>query len=205
MSTSRPSFRTERLVYRAIASPLDDSTLLDLFGTDEPGQFGWTDEVIVPWTAAALQEFYKAMDKATFAVMICLPDPAGGSAPGHVRKPGDAIGFMALHPIRHPHRRADFGIALHRDHQGKGYAAEAIGWLLERAFVGYGLNRVQGACFSFNERALKCYTSLGFVEEGRRRSTTWQHGAYHDDIMIGILASEWFARRNQSRSDPADP
>ncbi|GAA5970622.1 hypothetical protein JCM3765_006119 [Sporobolomyces pararoseus] len=185
-----PSFRTSRLVFRALESPLDDPSILDLFGSDEAGQFGWTDEPFIPWSKKNIEDFYKAMEKATIAVMICLPDEEDG------KKAGKSIGMMALHPIRYPHRRADFGISLHRDFQGKGFAKEAINWLLERAFVGFGLNRVQGACVSFNDRALKSYKSLGFVEEGRRRKSAWIQGNFHEDVLIGILATEWFSFRN---------
>lgn len=36
---------------------------------------------------------------------------------------------------------------LHPWSQGKGYGREAMEWLLSRAFVGYGLNRVQSKSF----------------------------------------------------------
>lgn len=136
-----PSFRTSRLVFRALESPLDDHSILDLFGSDEAAQFGWTDEPVIPWSKKNIEDFHKAMEKATIAVMICLPDEENR------KKAGKSIGMMALHPIRQPHRRADFGISLHRDFQGKGFAKEAIEWLLERAFVGFGLNRVQVCLF----------------------------------------------------------
>lgn len=45
---------------------------------------------------------------------------------------------------RNQHRCAHFGLTVHPKHQGKGYGTEAMEWMLERAFVGFGLNRVQG-------------------------------------------------------------
>ncbi|GAA5837667.1 hypothetical protein JCM3766R1_000550 [Sporobolomyces carnicolor] len=199
-----PSYSTARLVMRALQTPLDDKHVLDLFGSDEPGQFGWTDEPVVPYTPKKVEEFHKAMEKATVAIMICLPDDdkdedGRSTHEGSVTKPGKAVGMMALHPIRHPHRRADFGIAIHRDHQGQGFAREALEWLLERAFIGYGLHRVQGSLFAYNERALRAYTSLGFTVEGRRREAVWSQGQFYDDIQIGILASEWLARRQNAK------
>ncbi|GAA5926022.1 GNAT family N-acetyltransferase [Sporobolomyces koalae] len=200
---SPPSFRTSRLVFRAIEqNPEDDATIVDLFGSDAEGQFGWTEEPGIPWRSKDVEEFHKAIERATFAVVICLPktdvpEPQDqGDSKVHSKKiSGTAIGIMALHPIRHPHRRADFGIAIHRDHQGKGYAREAMEWLLDRAFVGFSLNRVQGRCAGWNERALSLYKSLGFVEEGRLRAATWCQGAFYDELQIGMLASEWIARQ----------
>lgn len=49
---------------------------------------------------------------------------------------------------RNQHRCAHFGLTVHPKHQSKGYGTEAMEWMLERAFVGFGLNRVQGE-FSF--------------------------------------------------------
>ncbi|GAA5874239.1 hypothetical protein JCM16303_005786 [Sporobolomyces ruberrimus] len=201
-----PSFHSTRLVYRSIESPLDDAFLLDLLGSDEPSHFGGTDDPVVPWKKKSMEDFQKAVEKAPIGVIICLAGEKkeGEVGTGGVRKAGEAIGVMILHPIRQFHRRADFGISIAGAHQGKGYAAEALNWLLDRAFLGYGLNKVQGACFSFNEKALKCYKSVGFVEEGRRRQATWQEGAYYDDVLIGILASEWFALREKKRKSEAE-
>jgi len=107
-----PSFRTSRLVFRAIESPLDDEFLVDLFGSDAAGQFGWTDEPVVPWSKKHVEDFHKAIEKAALPVMICLPEEDGDN-----KKTGRAIGCVILHKIHPIHRSAYFGIAVHRDFQ----------------------------------------------------------------------------------------
>jgi hypothetical protein len=111
------SFRTSRLVFRAVQAPLDDTALLDIFGSDEPGQFGWTDAPVIPYSPKDIENFHKSVEKPAFAVMICLPDEEQEKTEGSGRKAGKSIGMMLLRTIDYVHRKADFGISLHRDHQ----------------------------------------------------------------------------------------
>ena len=45
--------------------------------------------------------------------------------------------------------------------------------------------------YEYNERAIKTYKKLGFIEEGRKRQFIWSKGANHDSIIMNILAEEW--------------
>ncbi len=45
-----------------------------------------------------------------------------------------------------------------------------------------------------NERAIRCYKSCGFQEEGRQREHAWSNGRYVDNLLMGILREEWEAR-----------
>lgn len=38
------------------------------------------------------------------------------------------------------------------------------------------------------------YERAGFREEGRRREVVFLDGAWHDEIVMGLLRSEWAAR-----------
>ncbi|POY75975.1 GNAT family acetyltransferase [Rhodotorula taiwanensis] len=87
---------------------------------------------------------------------------------------------------------------LHPWSQGKGYGREAMEWLLSRAFVGYGLNRVQSACWTWNEPAVRLYKSVGFQVEGTKRQACWQEGAFRDEYIIAILAEDYHKRRSES-------
>ena len=72
-----------------------------------------------------------------------------------------------------------------------GYGAEAIELLLDYAFDELGLNRVSLSVFEFNEVAISTYAELGFREEGRLRRALLRDGAFHDAILMSVLASEW--------------
>ena len=48
--------------------------------------------------------------------------------------------------------------------------------------------------FSFNERAIRSYRSVGFVVEGRAREAIWREGRWWDEISMSILDGDWAAR-----------
>jgi RimJ/RimL family protein N-acetyltransferase len=102
------------------------------------------------------------------------------------------IGNCGIHNIDWKNRVADVGIVIgEKELQGKGYGTEAMELLLEYAFNTLNLNRIELLTYVFNERALKSYKKVGFLEEGRKRQFKWSKGKYHDAILMAILAEEW--------------
>ena len=59
--------------------------------------------------------------------------------------------------------------------------------MIDHAFGGLGLHRVGLTVFSFNERAIRSYRSVGFVVEGRAREAIWREGRWWDEISMSIL------------------
>lgn len=77
--------------------------------------------------------------------------------------------------------------------RGRGLGTEAA-----RLIVGYGferlrLHRIDLDVFAFNPRAKRAYEKVGFVVEGVRRDAFRFDGEYTDEILMAILAPEWFA------------
>ena len=111
---------------------------------------------------------------------------------------GKLIGTAGLH---HRERRLGataFGIAIYdRDYLGKGYGRDAISVLINWAFQIQNFRRIWLETWATNERALRCYQALGFVEEGRLREHAYYNGTYFDVVLMGMLRSEWDARRNR--------
>lgn len=81
-----------------------------------------------------------------------------------------------------------------RDAWGYGYGTEATELMLWLAFERIGLQRVALSVFAFNERAIRSYEKAGFTIEGRHREAIVRDGGRHDELTMGILASEWRAR-----------
>jgi RimJ/RimL family protein N-acetyltransferase len=110
---------------------------------------------------------------------------------------GKVIGSTGLH---HRERRlgsSAFGISIHdRDYLGKGYGRDAIDVLLNWAFQIQNYRRIWLETWAINERAIRCYRGLGFVEEGRLREQGYYNGNYFDVVLMGMLRSEWAARRH---------
>jgi RimJ/RimL family protein N-acetyltransferase len=73
---------------------------------------------------------------------------------------------------------------------GKGYGREAIDLLLEWAFRLQNYRRIWLKTSAANERAIRCYHAVGFVEEGRLREQLYYDGRYVDSVLMGLLRSD---------------
>ncbi|KAB8141821.1 GNAT family N-acetyltransferase [Chloroflexia bacterium SDU3-3] len=110
---------------------------------------------------------------------------------------GTVIGSCTLHHSQRRDGSTQLGIGIyHPQYVGQGYGREAIGLLLDWAFYDQGWRRVWLEAFALNERALRLYRRLGFVEEGRLRQHTFFRGQYIDIIHMGLLREEWDQARN---------
>jgi RimJ/RimL family protein N-acetyltransferase len=103
------------------------------------------------------------------------------------------FGFDEFRGVAH---RCELGITIgDRDYWGKGYGREAITLLVDYAFTHWNVQRVGLQVLATNERAIRAYQAVGFVQEGRLRRYMWSNGAYVDGVCMSILREEWQARK----------
>jgi diamine N-acetyltransferase len=106
------------------------------------------------------------------------------------------IGSCGLFNFEHRARHAELGIVLGRkDLWGQGIGADMMDTLLRHGFETLNLQRIHLRVFDFNQRAIRLYQKVGFVEEGRLRQDCYLDGAYHDTILMGVLRAEWDSLR----------
>ncbi|MFI6994150.1 GNAT family N-acetyltransferase [Nonomuraea wenchangensis] len=105
---------------------------------------------------------------------------------------GKLIGYVALGDTDFRHGEAELqSIAIgDRDRWGGGYATDALRVICRYAFEEMGLHRVTLWVVADNAAAVRAYTKVGFVEEGRRRESFRAQGKRHDFLMMGLLSSE---------------
>lgn len=103
------------------------------------------------------------------------------------------IGDVGVH-LHDNLMQAELGFTLAADYQGKGYATEAVGAVLDRLFRVQGLHKVTGECDARNRGSAGLMERLGFTREGMLRQQTFIKGEWTDDLLYGVLAPEWFAR-----------
>ena len=115
--------------------------------------------------------------------------------------PPVVVGSLHLAGARVKDRCASLGIALGREHVGRGYGTDAVQVILGYAFREMGLHRVQLQVSPFNFAGVRAYEKAGFVEEGRRRSVVWHDGRWYDEVMMSILEDEWAARRTPAETE----
>ncbi|RKT53111.1 GNAT family N-acetyltransferase [Saccharothrix australiensis] len=103
---------------------------------------------------------------------------------------GMLIGDVGVN-LHENRRQAEIGYTITTAHQGKGYATEAVGRVLEHLFVDRGLHKVSAECDARNERSAKLLARLGFRHEGTLVEHTWAKGEWTDDLLFGLLDREW--------------
>jgi RimJ/RimL family protein N-acetyltransferase len=107
---------------------------------------------------------------------------------------GDVVGRCDLFHIDQFARTAEVGISLRASARGKGYGTDALRVLVRFAFERRNLRRVHLIALATNVGGLACYRKVGFIEEGRRREHAWVRGEYSDEVLMGLLRSEWESR-----------
>lgn len=105
---------------------------------------------------------------------------------------GRCIGDARLHSLGEQDAKATYAVGLQSPELlGRGLGTEATRLVLAHAFGAMGLNRVSLRVLAFNEGAIRCYQKCGFVIEGRERQSCRIGDEWHDDIIMGALASDW--------------
>lgn len=138
----------------------------------------------VPVTAEAEEEWFKAANVPgstyTFAIHSLADDRL--------------IGNCRIGPVDPRNRSARVGIVIgEREYLGRGYGTDAMRLLLQFGFDELNLHRIELRVHAYNERAIRSYRKLGFVEEGCSRSALFRGGRYWDVLHMSMLAPEWRA------------
>ena len=102
------------------------------------------------------------------------------------------IGCVSLNKINRENQNAELSVAIgEKRYRGRGYGPEAIGLLMEHGFVQLNLHRVYTGAYAFNEASLRALTKCGFRREGRQRQAVFTDGRFWDNVLFGILRTEW--------------
>ena len=103
-------------------------------------------------------------------------------------------GSIGFNGIDWANRKADIGYWLGADFQGRGLMTESCRALVEHAFGGLRLNRVEIYCAVENRRSRRVPERLGFRPEGTHRQAEWVHDHFKDLVCYAMLAAEWASR-----------
>ena len=100
------------------------------------------------------------------------------------------LGDCAL-KVEEDGRQAEVGFTLSREHQGKGYASEAISCLLDYAFGVLGLHRIVAITDQENKSSFALLERLGMRREGHFIQNVWFKGRWANEYLYAMLADEW--------------
>jgi RimJ/RimL family protein N-acetyltransferase len=102
------------------------------------------------------------------------------------------IGRCGLFDVDPVNRRAMLGTVIgEKEYWDQGYGRDSTRLLLDYGFNLLNLHNIMLGAFSFNERAIRCYRSVGFKEIGRRRQARIIAGTPYDVVLMDILADEF--------------
>jgi RimJ/RimL family protein N-acetyltransferase len=176
-----PVVRTERLLLR----PKHEG---DIEGRQACGRdpeimrmFGETPEftTLQPMSRAEAEEFYEWFGDPDNPLMWV------------VEHEGRFVGITRLVPRAVDHK-ARFAVGLlDRRVHGRGLGQELTRGILRYAFNELGLHRVDLKVLSINAPAIHCYERCGFREEGREREACHVGDEWYDDVIMGILRSDY--------------
>ncbi|HHT7187284.1 TPA: N-acetyltransferase family protein [Bacillus cereus] len=102
---------------------------------------------------------------------------------------GEVVGFLAfnryeLDRLRHA---GTMGMGIKEAYCNQGIGTKLIEFLIRWAKGQEGLEKICLGVVSINDRAIKVYKRMGFVEEGRqRKQIKYEDGSYGDDVWMGL-------------------
>lgn len=109
----------------------------------------------------------------------------------YTRERNEFIGTQRLGNIDWRTGIAEIGVMIgERDAWGKGYATDAVALACDYAFNRLSLRRLIGGTPSSNVAMCRCFSRLGFAEEGRLRQQLLIDGVYQDHVYFGLLKEE---------------
>jgi len=73
----------------------------------------------------------------------------------------------------------------------KGYGKQLMALLMYVAFQEVNCRKIAITVYSFNERAMHLYQSVGFKEEGRVLEECYRNGQYWDVVYMGLFRTNW--------------
>ncbi|MCG7850970.1 MAG: GNAT family N-acetyltransferase [Methanosarcinaceae archaeon] len=179
-----PEFRTQRLKLTPLVA--SDAAAMFEYRSDsevcryqsfEPGSLGDVEEFI-----GSLQS--NAFDTAGtwFQFAICLQES------------GQLIGDFGTHFGADDPRQVEIGFTVSPAYQGHGYGTEAVMGVLDYILGPLKKHRVFASVDPRNVRSVALLKRVGMRQEAHFLKSLWFKGEWVDDIVFGILESEWKSR-----------
>lgn len=140
------------------------------------------DEIKLPESPAQMQaRFEKLAERSghdTVLVIEALEDDA-------------VVGSVNVHGSDARHRSFEYGVHVFAKHRRQGFAIEAISLLLRFYFRELGYHRAWSTVYSFNAPSIALQQAMGFVAEGTTRESLFTDGRFYDELIFGLLESEF--------------
>ncbi|WP_432363898.1 GNAT family N-acetyltransferase [Sporosarcina sp. UB5] len=129
-------------------------------------------------------------------IKLCIDKANGYEQKAILTDWGKHIGWIDLKNIDTLNKHAELGIAIgDKEYWGKGYGLSAMQEMLVWGFNELSLNKIWLRVEVDNEKAIKSYRRMGYVEEGILRQDRLRNGEFIDRLRMSILKREFFNQR----------
>lgn len=105
------------------------------------------------------------------------------------------VGDCGLHCRKDDPRQMELGVTLAPSHQGRGYATEALGCVIDFVFGTLGKHRISATTDAENNSAAALFRRLGFRQEAHFIEHLWFKGHWGSEFVFGLLRREWESRQ----------
>ena len=109
-----------------------------------------------------------------------------------ITRAGDdtAVGKIGHWRWQRAHSRSEVGFILRRDLWGQGFAAEALGAIVDWGFRRLELHSIEGQLDYENLGSQRTLERVGFRPEGRLRQAYYDGREFRDTLVYGIVAGD---------------
>jgi RimJ/RimL family protein N-acetyltransferase len=107
-----------------------------------------------------------------------------------LRELGPLVGDLGVHFLDDA-RQVEIGFTVAPNYQGHGYATEAVQGVLGYLFATRKIHRVFASVDPRNEPSVELLKRVGMRQEAHFSQSLWFKGEWVDDVVFGILESEW--------------
>jgi RimJ/RimL family protein N-acetyltransferase len=104
---------------------------------------------------------------------------------------GELAGEALLWSIDLHNRSAHLGLSLRPACRGRGLGEDTVRVLCRYGFAIRGLHRLQLETLTDNHAMIAAAERVGFTREGAARGSSWVNGRWADDVIFGLLDTEF--------------
>jgi RimJ/RimL family protein N-acetyltransferase len=139
-----------------------------------------------PYSLEQAEQFVRGLETAD-------PDTPGAwfQLAATARQDGTLVGDCGASVALGDPRQVEIGFTIAPEHQGNGYATEAVRRLVDYWFRDRGKHRVTASCDARNIASARVLRRAGFRQEGHLRESTWAKGEWTDDLLFAVLKRDW--------------
>jgi len=130
---------------------------------------------------------------------MCIKRTNGYEQKAIMTKEGKHIGWIDLKNIDRLNKHAELGVAIgDKTYWGRGFGLAAMREMLQWGYQELGLNKIWLRVEVDNEKAIKSYRRMGYVDEGLLRQDRLRNGEFVDRLRMSILREEFFSGKDVS-------